>query len=321
MTKKVIVSLCLYLVAVLTISAQEDIKSFLKSDSIFSKANIEYPLSYNASPKFGTKSASAFADWIGGELIYPESALKSNVQGKVLVGFTIDTAGNVTNVYVANGISEELDAEAIRIVSASPQWTPAYKDGKPISVSYKMPITFSIPDDYVYKDLTRADTLPAANEEDLLMKQFMKYLPEDEKDTIGVKVYPTFQGQPAGPGGKGNIAFSRWVTSRIKYPESAARNGIQGKVILNFIIDTDGKITNVNVLKSIDRELAKEAVRVLLSSPKWTPGYVNGKPVKVSFNFPVSFVIQAGFDYSGRESRQRNDIFRNRNTNNWNGSF
>lgn len=98
-------------------------------------------------------------------------------------------------------------------------------------------------------------------------------------------VKPTFQGGDAN-------AFSIWVNSQLRYPENAKRNGIQGRVTLEFTIDTKGRVTDVKVLRGVHKLLDKEAVRVVSKSPRWTPGYVNQKPVRVTYTFPVIFQLR-----------------------------
>lgn len=97
--------------------------------------------------------------------------------------------------------------------------------------------------------------------------------------------------KPQFRGGDAN-AFSAWVNSRLKYPAPAKENGIQGKVTLQFTIEPNGKVTNVEVLRGVDKALDEEAVRVVSKSPRWKPGYVDGKPVKVTYTFPVIFQLR-----------------------------
>lgn len=84
---------------------------------------------------------------------------------------------------------------------------------------------------------------------------------------------------------------SKWITKNVKYPQIAAENNIQGKVFMNFVIEKDGSITDVKVLRGVDPALDKEAIRVIKSMPKWKPGKQRGKPVRVSFNLPITFTL------------------------------
>ena len=94
---------------------------------------------------------------------------------------------------------------------------------------------------------------------------------------------------PQYPGGQ--IAMLKYIMENIKYPEQAMKKGIQGRVVVSFIVEKDGRISNVRLLRSVESSLDKEAVRVVKSMPKWSPGKQNGKPVRVRFNVPVMFKL------------------------------
>lgn len=89
----------------------------------------------------------------------------------------------------------------------------------------------------------------------------------------------------------GDKEFKAWIAEHTIYPEDAKGNNIQGKVYLQFVIEKDGSVSNIQVLKSIDELLSKEAVRVLESSPKWNPGKIDGTPVRVKVYFPIMFTL------------------------------
>lgn len=97
--------------------------------------------------------------------------------------------------------------------------------------------------------------------------------------------------KPSFMGGDAN-AFSRWVNERLIYPEEAKGKGISGRVTLQFTVETDGRVTNVKVLRGVEPSLDKEAVRVVSRSPRWEPGMQRGKPVKVTYTFPVIFQLR-----------------------------
>jgi protein TonB len=108
---------------------------------------------------------------------------------------------------------------------------------------------------------------------------------EDDAPFIIAEEMPKFQGGDL-------MKFRSWVQGKLKYPVIAQENGIQGKVTLTFVIERDGSLTNIQVMQSPDRSLADEAVRVLQSSPKWTPGKQRNSPVRVRYTLPVEFRIQ-----------------------------
>ena len=100
-----------------------------------------------------------------------------------------------------------------------------------------------------------------------------------------VEDMPTFQGQS-------KDAFRIYIQQNLRYPIIAQENGISGKVFVQFDINAKGNLTNVIVVRGVDPSLDKEAVRVVKSSPKWTPGKQRGRPVNVRFTFPIVFQLQ-----------------------------
>ena len=99
-----------------------------------------------------------------------------------------------------------------------------------------------------------------------------------------VDIMPTFKG--------GDInKFREWVQKKTKYPEEATINGIQGKVYITFIVETDGTVSNVKVAKGVDRLIDNEAVKAVKSSPKWSPGKLRGMAVRVSYIIMLDFQL------------------------------
>jgi TonB family protein len=93
--------------------------------------------------------------------------------------------------------------------------------------------------------------------------------------------------------GGGNNHFSSWVNDHLRYPPESQKIGSQGKVVLSFTLETDGRMGSVYVLQtSGDRALDREAVRVVSSSPAWSPGIKDGRPVRVTYAFPVIFQLR-----------------------------
>ena len=100
--------------------------------------------------------------------------------------------------------------------------------------------------------------------------------------------------------------LTKWVYQYLKYPQAAVRDGIQGRVLVDFVIDKDGNVTDVRVVKSADPLLDEEAVRVVSASPKWRPGRMNGNKVRTSMTIPVEFRLEkkGTFGINGREIKR-----------------
>jgi protein TonB len=103
-------------------------------------------------------------------------------------------------------------------------------------------------------------------------------------------VFTIVEDPPAFPGGE--LALRKYLATNVRYPETAAQNDIQGTVYVRFIVDTDGSVTNVEILRGVDPLLDKEAKRVVESLPKWQPGRQCGKAVKVRHSVPIKFALQ-----------------------------
>jgi len=87
----------------------------------------------------------------------------------------------------------------------------------------------------------------------------------------------------------GNEGLGKYLSENIKYPKKALKNGVSGKVFVQFVIDKTGKVTNVVAVRGVEKSLDKEAVRVIKSMPKWKPGMKDGQPVKVKYTIPINF--------------------------------
>lgn len=113
---------------------------------------------------------------------------------------------------------------------------------------------------------------------------------EEVKQQVVEKIFDVVEVPPTFPGGEGQLRA--WLASNTKYPPVAEDNGIQGRVIVQFVVERDGSVSNVNVVRGVDPSLDKEAARVVRSMPKWTPGKQNGQAVRARFNVPVVFKLQ-----------------------------
>lgn len=109
-------------------------------------------------------------------------------------------------------------------------------------------------------------------------------------EEVTEEIFVVVEEQPEFPGG--NAAMMKFLSDNIKYPVIAQENGIQGRVITNFVVERDGSITDVQVVRGVDPSLDKEAVRVIQSMPKWKPGKQRGSAVRVRFTLPVVFRLQ-----------------------------
>ena len=108
---------------------------------------------------------------------------------------------------------------------------------------------------------------------------------EDDQPFVKVEQMPSFMGGDL-------MTFRNWVQSKVRYPQIAQENNISGRVLLMFVIERDGTLTNIQVLQTPDSSLSDEAIRILKTSPKWTPGKQRNQSVRVKYTLPIDFRIQ-----------------------------
>lgn len=241
---------------------------------------------------------AALMQFLRENIKYPETAEKNGIQGRVICTFVVENDGSVTNVQILRSVDDLLDKEAVRVIQAMPKWVPGKQNGEPVFVKYTLPITFKLdtpksqPHMVKLVDVVVPDTTPVSTTKvfDVVdqMPQFgsytyKKFIPDPQDPQKGTYVTKTESGTA------GLLAF---LNRNVKYPVKAEENGIQGRVLCSFVVERDGSITEVKVIRSVDPSLDKEAVRVIQSMPNWIPGMQKGQPVRVKFTLPVTFRLQ-----------------------------
>ena len=121
--------------------------------------------------------------------------------------------------------------------------------------------------------------------------QMYEFVVTDEVEEEEEEIFVVVEDMPTFRGGDVN-KFREWVQNRVKYPQIAAENGIQGKVFIMFVVEPDGSVSNVQVTRGVDPALDNEAIQVVQDSPKWAPGRQRGAPVRVRFSITVNFQLQ-----------------------------
>jgi TonB family protein len=160
------------------------------------------------------------------------------------------------------------------------KWKPGKQNGKPVRVSFIIPIIFKLDNDI---STAKSDEKENVGQADI--------------KSDGEVIYQTVDEMPEFPGGV--EALMDYVSRNVKYPESAKENNLQGRVLVKFVIEKDGSVSNVEVGRGWGNELDDEAVRVVKAMPKWKPGKQDGKPVRVSFMLPINFKLGDGTPSKG----------------------
>lgn len=128
-------------------------------------------------------------------------------------------------------------------------------------------------------------------EDDQSQRQVQTYVPppppQPKQEEVEEEIFVVVEQFPEYPGGQ--VAMMKFLNDNIRYPVIAQENGIQGRVVCNFVVERDGSITDVQVVRGVDPSLDREAVRVIQQMPNWTPGRQRGQAVRVRFTLPVQF--------------------------------
>ncbi len=112
-----------------------------------------------------------------------------------------------------------------------------------------------------------------------------------EEEEVEEEIFVIVEDMPKFKGGDINT-FREWVQKRVRYPELAAENGIQGRVFITFVVETNGNVSNVSISRSVDALLDEAAKEAVAASPKWEPGMQRGRPVRVRYSIPIIFQLQ-----------------------------
>jgi len=182
---------------------------------------------------------------------------------------------------------EKLDQPLEEIAPPPPPPPPAEAQAQ---VKYVAPV---VVDSVKVEDQTGFATVDEVQEtlQDEAVVEVVEEVKEEVQEEVVEEVFLVVEEMPSFGSGDAN-GFRSFVSSNMRYPEVAAENGIQGRVFVQFVVEADGRLTNVKVIRGVDPALDREAVRVIESSPKWNPGKQRGKPVRVSYTFPITFVLQ-----------------------------
>ena len=208
--------------------------------------------------------------FLGKNIKYPAEAIEKGIQGRVIVQMVIEKDGTLTNAKIARGVDPLLDQEALRVVNLSPKWIPGKQRGEAVRVKYTLPVMFKLGNDA--PESKSADT------------------PTREAKVDENGVYMVCEEMPEFPGGMAECM--KWLGANINYPETAQKNGVQGRVIVQFVVNTDGSIIEPQVARGIDPELDAEALRLINAMPKWKPGKQQGKAVRVKYTLPIAYRLQ-----------------------------
>ena len=222
--------------------------------------------------------------YVYSNIIYPKVAKENKLEGRVIAQFVVDKDGSIINIKVLHDVGGGCGDEVTRVLKTMPKWIPGKQRGKPIKVQYTLPISFKM------------DKKEVVEEEEIEEVEIDEIPPMEEE-----LIFKVVEDMPMFPGCE-DPNFSRneikkcsdkkmfeFIKANLQYPKEAKKNGVEGRVILQFVVQKDGSLSNIKVIRNISNGCGEEAVRVVKSMPKFKPGKQRGKTVKVQYTLPISF--------------------------------
>lgn len=214
--------------------------------------------------KFNGGGLDKFGEFINRNFDYS----KVTLPGKLEATFTIDTEGKVTKIRITQILDIESATEFIRVLKMCPKWEPAKRGGKPISIEIKYPMVFK---EKVNKQSDKKD------ESQKPLDGMDSDSDNKVYETVAIESKPSFNG--------GLQKFYQFIGQNFRVPDV---EGLKGKIVMTFVVEKDGSLTDIKVLKDIGYGTGKEAIRVLQMCQKWTPGKQNGIPIRCIYTLPIS---------------------------------
>lgn len=267
--------LCLFLCLSESLYSQTVVDSQASEEQEVSAVVEEQPffITSEVKPIFQGGDINTFRSWVVSQFKYPPHAVENKIEGQIVFEFIVEVDGSLTNVKFLKSPDPVFESEIVRILQTSPKWTPGLVENKPVRVKQVIPIDCILGEEPVLIHTVS----------ELLVDSTIK---DDETGEliINVNKLPKFQ--------NGHLnKFRDWVITEIEYPENSIKEDVEGSVIVEFVIEKDGSLSNIIFLQFPDVVMAQEVYRVLLMSPKWTPGEKDGKLVRVKHVLSIEFTL------------------------------
>jgi hypothetical protein len=236
----------------------------IKSDPDYVVNGNEEITRVDSRPEFPGGPEALYNDFIKNNYRMP---IVKNLKGKVYISFMVEIDGTLSNIKILRDIGYGTGEEAIRVLKLSPRWIPAKRDNKYVRWNYSFPITVNgVEPDEAAKFYALNNNKPIA---EVVEEENPVY------NTAGIEVKPEFPG--------GVDAMNAFITQNFKSP----KENLKGKIYTTFIIEKDGSLSDIKILRDLGHETGAEAIRVLKLFPKWSPGKQNNKTVRVLYSIPM----------------------------------
>ena len=211
----------------------------------------------------------AMEKFIQDHIRYPQQAVEAGENGIVYVGFVVNTDGSHEQIKIIKGVSKTLDTEAIRVVGLMKKWKPGVRNNEIVRSRLVVPVRFEVQD--------KKQSLPPPPSSNTPVDKA-------EWNKVSDKIYNAVKVGPQFPGGE--AAMAKFMIDNFRYPEVDKEMGLQGTVYIRFVVNENGSLSNIEVMRGVSKTIDAEGVRVIKAMPKWIPAEENGRPVSASYTVP-----------------------------------
>ena len=204
----------------------------------------------------------------------PKCVTDGKVQGRSGSEMVVEKDGTLSDFKVVRSLHKDCDSEAIRVLKSMPRWKPARLRGKTVRMQYTVPVQFKpkqqkeVVDTQVHNCVPSEPQGPIEPEEEVFDKDYFEEMPEF-------------------PGGMEKLI--QFIEENTHLPKCVTDGKVQGRSVIEMVVEKDGTLSDFKVVRSLHKDCDAEAIRVLKTMPKWKPGKVCGKPIRVKYTVPVQF--------------------------------
>lgn len=239
-------------------------------------------------PEF-PEGMQALLHYIRSHLQPPPDSIRNRIQGRVIVRFMVEPDGTITNAEVIKGLHPFCDRKAIRLIESMPKWIPGKHNGVAVPVYFYIPVSFTITNYMTGNPSLGPISIADRPDRVKILDHPIVDTITGNRQTTVPEIYYVVEQMPRFPGG--DTAMLKYIRENLRYPQAAIEKEIQGRVIVKLVVNTDGTLSDIYVIKPLDPQCDQEAIRIIQSMPRWIPGRHNGVAVPVYYLVPVTFKI------------------------------
>lgn len=225
-------------------------------------------------PPVPPKGMTDFLKEVADQYKIPEAIVAAGKSGRLLMSFIVEKDGTLSSIKALKDLGSGTAEEALRVLENSPKWTAGMQNGRRVRVEYTLPIMIDV-------SKKEGPTIPSPKDETETTQDH----PIKTGNSSSSMALEDIDQRPQPQEGMTN--FLRYIGQNYAYPKEAEIAKVKGRVVVTFVVERDGSLTDVKIVRDLGYGTGEEAVRVIQNSEKWKPGYHNGEAVRVQYTLPI----------------------------------